>query len=143
MPYAKAKLLVEPDRSGVGAQDVQEYALRPKLYARYQRSDELRGQPPTAIVGPGADGADLGPTVQMKPLAGHRDECPVAADAQVIAKLDGPRQKRPRFGLGDEFEHLGYIRGAERDRLRTTDPGDPLADHLHQIEGPDRLPSVG
>ena len=123
-------------------EDVQECALRAKLDARYQGSDEPRGQPLAAMVGLGADGADLGPAVQMKPLAGHRDERPVAADPQVVAKLDGPGQKRSRFGLGDELEHLGHIGGAERDRLRAIDPGDPLSDHLHQIERLDRLPTV-
>ena len=78
----------------------------------------------------------------MKPLAGHCDQCPVAPDAQIIAKLDCPVQKRPRFGLGDELEDLGNIGGTERDRLRIVDPRDALLDHLHKVERLNRLPAV-
>src|ERR1700683_648902 len=91
LPYAKAKLFVEPDRSRVGAEDVEEHTFRANLDARDQGADELGRKPLTAMVRPGADGADLRPTVQAEPLAGHRDERPVAADPQVIAELDGPR----------------------------------------------------
>src|SRR5271166_4254616 len=90
----------------------------------------------------GADGADLGPTVEMKPLAGHRDECPVAPDAQVVPELDGPWQKRARRGCGNELEHFGDIAGTERDRLRAVHPAGARLDHLHQIERLDGAPAV-
>ena len=92
--------------------------------------------------GPRAHGADLGPTVQTKALAGHCDEHAVATDPEVVTQLDGSRQKRSRLGRGDKLEHLGHIGGAERDRLRAIDPGDPLLDHLHQIERPHRAPAL-
>ena len=95
------------------------------------------------MLGAGADGADLGPAAQMEPLAGHRDEGAVEADSQVVAELNRPCQKRPRFGPGDELHHLGHVGGAERDRLRAIDPADPLSDHLHQIKRRDRPPRVG
>jgi probable F420-dependent oxidoreductase len=88
-----------------------------------------------------ADPADLGPAVETQTFAGHRHERPVAADPQVITKLDGPVEKRPRLGLGDELEHLGDVGGAKRDRLPETDPGDTLTDHLHQLKRPDRIPT--
>ena len=43
---------------------------------------------------------------------------------------------------GDELEHLRDIGGAERDRLGAIGPGDALLDHLHQIEGLNRLPAL-
>ena len=116
--------------------------MRAPLDTRDQRAHELRSQPLTTMAGAGADRADLGPAVQAKPLAGHRDERPVTPDAQVIAKLDRPGQKRPRFGLSDELQHLRHIGGAELDRLRTIGPSDPLLDHLHQIERLHRPPAV-
>src|SRR3984885_8176680 len=134
LAHAKAKLLVEPDRPGVGAHHVQERTLRAPLDARDQRAHQPRGQPLATVVRLGANSADLGPAVDMKALAGHRYERPVAPNAEVVAKLDGPRKKRPRFGFSDELEHLGYIGAGERDRLRAVDTRDLLLDHLHQIE---------
>lgn len=95
----------------------------------------------TAMCRHRADPADLGPAVETQAFAGHRDERPVAAEPQVITELDGPVEKRPRLGLGDELEHLGDVDGAERDRLRAIDSSDALSDHLHHIECPDRLPT--
>ena len=63
----------------------------------------------TAMCRHRADPADLGPAVETQAFAGHRDERPVAAEPQVITELDGPVEKRPRLGLGDELEHLGDI----------------------------------
>src|SRR6202034_2801244 len=131
LPHAKAKLLVEPDRPGVGAQDVQEHAFRAPVDTRYQRAHEAGGESLPAMVRLYADGADLGPAVQTKPLAGHRDEHTAAPDTQIVAELDRPGQERSGLGFGDEREHLWYIGGGERCRLRAIAPGDPLLlDHL-------------
>jgi hypothetical protein len=80
LPYPKAKLFVKPDRCDVGSNDVQEYSFRSPLDVRDQCAHECRGQPLTTMVWPGAHGADLPPTVQVEPLAGHRDECAFVPD---------------------------------------------------------------
>src|ERR1700733_1204182 len=113
LPYAKAKLLVESDRCGVGCKDMQEGALRATLDVCHQGGDQPGGESLALIVGSRAHGADLRPIIQTKSLAGHRHQRAFAADTDVIAKLDRPLQKRPRLGLRDELEYLRNVRATE------------------------------
>ena len=102
-----------------------------------QRAHELRGQPPTAMIGLGADGADLGPTVQTKPLAGHRDElprragCPGNRQARWSWSETAPARsgRRARASRGHRRAPSGIASGA-------IDPGDPLL----RSSAPDRTP---
>ncbi len=65
--------------------------------------------PFTALRRCGAHGADLRPAFEAQPLARHGDELAVAADPDVIAKLDRSVQEWSRIGLADELEHLWNI----------------------------------
>ena len=56
LPDAEAELLVEADRADVGGEGVQEHSLRASVDACHQRTHELRGQSPAAMVRIGADG---------------------------------------------------------------------------------------
>ena len=76
----EAELLIQPDGSGVGGEDVEEDALGSELDGRDQGAHQPGRKPLAAMVGVGADGADLRPAFQAEPLAGHRDEGPVVAD---------------------------------------------------------------
>ena len=85
----------------------------------------------TAMGRRGAHAADLRPASEVQPLARHRDELAVAANADVVAKLDGSvqgcrdalRRLRTRafnsrhkslFGLVFELSGIGSSKEAAR-----------------------------
>src|SRR2546429_5083489 len=90
----------------------------------------------------GAHGAYLRPAIESQPLARHRDEPAVAADPDVVTKLDGSVQEWTRIRLADEFQHLWNILCAQRNCLPCIYAVDVLSDHLHDLELLDRLPRL-
>ena len=94
---------VQPDGSRVLRRGVHESAIATLGDTGGHRTHESGAQSLTTVCDIGADRADLGPAFGVQPLAGHGDQRPVPADAEVRAQLDGPRAERARTGALDQF----------------------------------------
>src|SRR4030088_2733945 len=112
------------------------------LDTSYQCAHQPGGHPVTAMGRRGAHGADLRPAIEVQPLARHGDELAVAADPDVVAKLDGSVQEWPWIRPADELQHLWNVMCTQRNRLRCVNAVYVLSDHLHDLELLESLPSV-
>src|SRR2546430_554961 len=89
-----------------------------------------------------AHGAYLRPAIESQPLARHGDELAVAADPDVVTKLDGSVQEWTGIRLADQLQHLWNIMCTQRNCLRCIYAVYVLSDHLHDLELLNRLPRL-
>ena len=75
---------------------------------------ESRGEAASAVVGMGADRADLPEPGGRESLPGHGDQSGAVEHADVPAEIDGADRERSRAGELDQREHLADVVAAER-----------------------------
>ncbi len=128
----EAEAFVHAAGADVRQGDVEDRCLTAGEDAGRDPVRERRGETAAASRRMGAHGADLGELGRLQPLAGHRDECAVLVDPEVVTELDRPRTERPGLGEFDERQHLRNV--GRRERL---DPGvdgrcggESIEDHL-------------
>jgi len=96
---AKPELLVQADRVGVLVRACRKYAFGAILYTRLSSAHESWRPSRDAMGRRGAHGADLRPAVEAQALASHGDELAIAADPDVVTKLDSSVQEWTGFCL--------------------------------------------
>ncbi|TYB51148.1 site-specific integrase [Nonomuraea sp. PA05] len=137
----EAEPLVQGDRPGVRLGHVEEGPFATCRDPLDERADQPGRVAPSARLGRGADGADLGVSLRPQPLTRHRHQPALLADAEVGAELTGTRPERPRLGAGDEVEHLGHVVRAElAHAVPCRDAGGSRPDELAAFQAEDRLP---
>src|SRR6185312_15980615 len=83
----ESESLVRGDRGDVLGGGVHECAVAALLDMERHIQHESRRESLSTVVDVGRDGADLGPSLGVETLAGHGDQAPAAADADVPAEL--------------------------------------------------------
>jgi hypothetical protein len=93
-PDAKPKLLIEPDRVRVSAENVEEGTFRASVDVADERVDKPRGQALRTMGWSRTHGADLTPARKVQALARHRDQLAVTPQPDVAPEFDRSLQER-------------------------------------------------
>src|SRR5471030_473499 len=97
----EAKTFIQPNRGTVVTEHVQKRRVSPLRNLSAQGFHEPAGKPFATPVFIYANGAYLNVAVEAHPFAGHSNETPLVANADVIAHLTCSLAERTGFGLLD------------------------------------------
>jgi hypothetical protein len=128
----EAKTFIQPNRRKVVTEHVQKRSVSPLRNLSAQGFHEPTGKPSATPVFIYANGAYLNVSVEAHPFAGHCNETPLVANANVVAHLTCSLAERTGFGLLDEIEHIFRIHVTQLDHLLSVSASGFLvrSDHL-------------
>jgi hypothetical protein len=128
----EAKTFIQPNRGKVVTEHVQKRRVSPLHNLSAQGFHEPTGKSSATPVFIYTNGAYLNVAVEAHPFAGHCNETPLVANANVVSHLTCSLAERTGFGLPDEIEHIFRIHVAQLDHLLSVRASGflVLSDHL-------------
>lgn len=131
----EAHELIKPLGAGRVGADMKEgqIALRTDLAAQCRHQMLGKAAATEGVID--ADRADLAMACELQPLARHRDQARLLAQAEISAHFASARTERSGLGARDQGQHLGQICGGEALNVaKGLDLGRGGLDHLHDLE---------